>query len=116
VDNITLPDRTPERRKNARFHLRLPVTFWYASSGETAAGGFTRDISLGGIFVLSDECPEPGHPITVQVTFPPLQPRNGQLHLMCAGHVSRVWTGAQQRRGFAVSGWFSDEHLNPASR
>jgi hypothetical protein len=59
------------RRLDQRFTMNVPVRFmWKLSDGLESGEGRTRDISLRGVFVLADACPEAGSEVRVNVLLP----------------------------------------------
>jgi hypothetical protein len=58
-----------EKRKSTRYHLRLPVLFtWSDPSGAMQKeGGFTLDISMRGLRVISHLCAPAGADIAVEI-------------------------------------------------
>ncbi len=97
-----------ERRKAARFLLRVPVIFkWNDERGQSHEGtGFSRDVSTSGIFVMTDIRTPFGVAIELDVLLPPLQDSGTSLRLSAAGIVLRV-TDAEGPRGFASTSDFA---------
>ena len=60
-----------ERRKHTRFSLRLPVHFEYQDQEGVVYGekGFTRDISLQGVYVYAESPPPTDAEINLVVYF-----------------------------------------------
>jgi hypothetical protein len=57
-----------DRREVARFDLSVPVHYTWKVAGAQADGqGKTRDISLLGIFVITDACPSAGSGVRLNV-------------------------------------------------
>jgi hypothetical protein len=60
-----------ERRKTARYRMGVPVIFdWRTSqSGRSQGTGFTRDVSLDGVYIVTDAamCPPPNAEIEVEI-------------------------------------------------
>jgi hypothetical protein len=96
-----------EYRRSPRFSLRLPVlTRWTDVTGKECQGaGFSRDICLSGIFIVSSEPPPKGTPIFVTVVLPNPRAAAQELHLRSKGFVVRVEQG--EATGFAVNCDFS---------
>jgi hypothetical protein len=59
-----------DKRAYERFSIRLEVTFAYAGAEHTA---FSRDIGLGGMFVLSEAKVPFGAEVEVRLSLPTLQ-------------------------------------------
>jgi PilZ domain len=93
-----------ERRKAARYGLRVPVLFSWEDTQPKQDGGFTRDISASGAYVLCEKscCPTPGDTVAIQLILPPIANMEGQgMKLNFEGQVLR--TGDfQEESGFAV--------------
>jgi hypothetical protein len=81
---------------------------WRDESGNCQQGaGFTRDISAGGIFVLSDVCPPEETQVWCEVMLPPLQQRKSMKRLRAAGpvlRISRASAADEAPNGFAIHG------------
>ena len=97
-----------DRRRASRFQLRLPVlTQWTNVEGNVRhGGGFTRDISLLGLFLVSSEAPPQATTINVTVMLPNPRAGSQELRLQSVGSVVRV---EQERSisGYAISCSFS---------
>ena len=96
-----------EYRRSPRFRLRLPVlSRWTDIEGKERHGaGFSRDICLLGVFVVSSEPPPQGTPIFVTVVLPNPRAASQDLHLRSMGLVVRVEQG--EANGYAISCEFS---------
>jgi len=97
-----------ERRTSSRFQLRLPVlTQWNDVNGQLRyGGGFSRDICVRGVFVLSSDAPPNGKTVTVTVILPNPGQGNRDVQLRCVGSVVRVEHGGRNA-GYAVQCDFS---------
>lgn len=93
-----------ERRGSARYSLWLPVVFQSSESGQNTYGGFTRDVSSAGAFIVASQCPPAGAQVVLQVVVPV---HAGTVMLECMGQVTRVQS-EQGCSGFAVSGSFDE--------
>lgn len=71
-------------------------------------GGFTRDISTGGLFVLCDVSPPLETVLTLSVLLPPLQAALPFLRLTGEGQVVRV---GMKQTGFAAASEFDPNLL-----
>lgn len=62
-----------ERRRAARYELRVPVLFSGEDSGPKHAG-FTRDVSASGAYILCEESryPAQGDTVEIQLILPPV--------------------------------------------
>jgi len=99
-----------EQRKFPRYRLLAPVIFtWTDTSGlSQARGGFARDISPGGLFVLCGTSPPLETALTLEVLLPPLKDSPTLLRLKGEGKVVRV---ATQPTGFGAAGEFDPNLL-----
>ncbi len=90
-----------ERRKTARYQLRVPVIIqWNNQEGaRQQGGGFSRDISTGGVFVLCNASPPTNTAISLEVLLPPLEAAAQGLRLQAGGEIVRV-----EETGFAAAG------------
>ncbi len=84
--------RKEERRQQSRYGLRARVDFrWKDREKIYRQGeGFTRDISLTGMFVYADSHPPPRADIRVEVFFSPLSEGVSALQMSAKAHVLRV--------------------------
>ena len=99
-------DRTwmVEHREATRYLVRVPVIFTLHNGEEITAGGFTRDVSALGIYVLCDrsQCPSPGSALSVEVLLPPLETNIHSLQLRAEGRTVRI-NGPNEQSGFALA-------------
>lgn len=106
-----------ERRKAARYGLRVPVLFSWEGTQPKQAGGATRDISTLGAYVLCEKscCPVQGDTVAIQLTLPPVANMEAQgMKLNFKGQVLR--TGDfEEESGFAVLADYGME-LNTGSK
>lgn len=95
-----------ERRNSTRYPLRLPVVFSPAEGGgQNYVGGFTRDVSTTGVYVVVSEendSPPLYSTISLRVMLPPLERHAHGLQLETEGYVIRVNDQLEQI-GFAAS-------------
>jgi hypothetical protein len=107
-----------DRRGSVRFELHMPVICrWKDHQGnQHEIGGFSRDISTAGMFVLSSGLPPDGTDVSVEVLLPPLGGATSRgLQLRSVGEVVRVEQG-EAATGFAVRCEFgSVDELKPKS-
>ena len=98
-----------ERRRSLRFRLQLPVlTQWTDEEGHAQfGGGFTRDVCLRGVFVISSKLPPHGAMIGVTIVLPNAQAGSQELRLCSDGSVVRV-EKAGRTVGYAISCDFTD--------
>ena len=106
------------RRRSVRFELQVPVICrWKDHQGSAhEIGGFSRDISTAGLFVLSSMPPPDGTDVSVEVLLPALGGDTSRgLRLQSEGEVVRVEHG-EAETGFAVRCEFgSVDDLEPKS-
>lgn len=97
-----------DRRRSSRFQLRLPVlTKWADGKGQSHyGGGFSRDISLRGVFVMSSEPPPEATMISVTVVLPNVREGSQELQLQSVGSVVRV------EQSGAITGYAIDCHFS----
>lgn len=97
-----------QQRESVRFHLRLPVIFGWndEQAGRQQNGGFTRDISTGGLFVYSLIPPPSGVTVELEVMLPPLEESGHGVRLRAKGRVLRIERKGE-RTGFAATGDFN---------
>lgn len=105
-----LPPPITQRRATVRYKLCLPVIFHWSDGGEQTGGGFTKNVALDGVFVVSSKCPPVGCDVRIVVLLPPPDGRGGELRIECVGKVTRVVSGTGGN-GFGVQGLFDDDHL-----
>jgi len=99
------------RRAAVRYSLRLPVIFrWSDETGDHTEGGFTRDVALDGVFIVSSKCPPIGSDVRIEVLFPSPNEGNGEMRIECIGKVMRAVNNSTCT-GFGVWGQFDDDHL-----
>ena len=92
-----------ERRTSRRFSLVLPVLFRWTDTTEHYDVGHCANAGLGGMFVLSANCPPLGTPLEIEMNIPAFDLVPRQCQLRYTGKVMRV-EGCGQLRGFAVVG------------
>lgn len=81
---------------------------WKDERGNLQQGqGFARDLSAGGLFLLSRSCPPAGVPIQFEAWLPALDPGSRILRMQGEGRVLRVETAVEadgeQWEGFAAT-------------
>jgi hypothetical protein len=97
-----------ELRRFVRYRLDLPVTYmWRDARGESErAAGFTWDISMGGMFVVSSQCPPPQSQVWCEVILPRSYTSDAARQLRAAGPVLRTSasTADDHPSGFVIHG------------
>jgi hypothetical protein len=106
IELAPLSFQMSERRGSARYSLWLPVIFQWDDDASYSHGGFTRNVSTAGVFVVSSQCPPLNAQVSMQVVVPAPRHR-GTVKLECVGKVTRV-EGTPECGGFAVSGSFDE--------
>jgi hypothetical protein len=93
-----------EARNFTRSRLGVPVVYsWKDQQGTSRqAGGYTRDISPAGMFLLSPACPPVGTPVVLEAFLPALSPSAANWQMETQGQVVRV-EPTEGVRGFAVA-------------
>jgi hypothetical protein len=96
-----------QQRESVRFPIRVPVIFRWndEQSGRQQNGGFTRDISTGGLFVYSPIPPSSGVTVELEVMLPPLEESGHGVRLRSEGRVLRIERKGGHT-GFAATGDF----------
>lgn len=92
-----------ERRRATRYPLHAPVVFQWMDGEERnqQGGGFTRDISTCGVFVLCEAPPPEAVGIALEILLPPFAADTPGLRLKGKGEVVRA-EQTQPMCGFAV--------------
>ena len=95
-------------RKHSRYELGIPVTFFWKDAEETQHEGIglTRDIGVGGLFVLTTSPPPLQSVVKLKAFLPPGKNAVPALQIRGQGRVVRVDAahGGEPRAGFAVAG------------
>ena len=89
------------RRRSVRFELQMPVVCRWRDDQDRQCetGGFSRDIGVAGLFVLSSVLPPEGVAVTLKVLLPALgRASSSGLQLQSEGKVVRI----EAATGFAV--------------
>jgi hypothetical protein len=96
-----------QQRKAVRFQIRLPVIFRWSDEqgGRQQNGGFTRDISTGGLFIYSLIPPPLGVTVEFEVVLPALEESGHGVRLRSEGRVLRIERRGEHT-GFAATGDF----------
>lgn len=82
-----------ERRRARRFTLGIPVIFEWKDERQVQCGGagFSRDISIHGLFVLTaSEAPPLATRLELTVLLPSLDQKGPGLRLRASGNIVRV--------------------------
>ncbi len=97
-----------ERRTRKRFALVLPVVFHWRDGMDHSAVGYCRNVGLGGIFIVTGDCPPVGVEIKIEVVVPAFDPAPKEILFRHTGRVTRI-QACKDLLGFAVVGKFEDE-------
>jgi len=97
-----------EIRKFERYRLDLPVTYmWRRPKGDCELGaGFAWDISVGGMFVVTSQCPPLATQVWCEVMLPQSHTHEAVRKLRAAGPVVRTLASGVEDRpgGFVIYG------------
>ena len=87
-------------RQNKRYRLKASVMFcWEKSDGSSIrCEGYSRDISAGGVFVLTADRLPSGTAVQLEITLPSLREKQPGAFLRSRGHVVR-----SEETGFAAA-------------
>lgn len=101
-----------ERRRHTRYQLRIMTVYAWRDRGKNSyrEAGFTRDISIGGLFVLSSLTLPLGTTLSLEISLPPVEPGTPGLRLTFDGVVTRN-VKSNVDAGFAVVGDFR-QHIS----
>ncbi len=101
-----------ELRKANRYHLNVPVVFWWPEAdGLSERGcGITQDISSSGVFVLTATPPPLGARIEIDILLPSRGAASPGGRLNGEGFVLRLQRSPMRPVGFAASVQFYQEH------
>jgi PilZ domain len=99
-----------ERRTRNRFRLVLPVVFRWSDGTEHSAVGYCRNIGLGGVFIVTGDCPPVDIEIEIDVVVPAFDPEPKEILFRHTGRVIRI-QACEDLLGFAVAGQFDDENV-----
>jgi hypothetical protein len=97
---------TVEQRRSPRFEVHVPVIFgWVDESGtQREGGGFTRDISEGGVFTWCEgDCPPCGSSIHIALLLPGIEPTSKAWRMESTGHVVRMVNDVPASKGFVAT-------------
>ena len=92
-------------RAKQRVELRLPVLFeWREAGRKHHAPGLTRDVSSGGLYVVSQFCPPLTQITRCHLVLPALHPETKDLvyEAVLIGRIKRIDYEADRQVGFAV--------------
>lgn len=73
-----------------------------------SAVGYCRNVGLGGIFIVTGDCPPVGVEIKIEVVVPAFDPAPKEILFRHTGRVTRI-QACKDLLGFAVVGKFEDE-------
>ena len=96
-----MPRPKPERRSLGRTSARIPVSI-NSSKGEIKAVGYTRDLSMSGIFLYTDSQIRQGTELEMVLILPPELTHGETRWVCCQAAVVRVESGGSDG-GFGVA-------------
>jgi hypothetical protein len=99
-----------ERRIFARFRLLFPVVFHWKEEKPYSGVGYSRNIGVGGAFIVSSYCPPLGSQIEIDVVVPAFDRWPAEISFRHTGRVVRIQP-TEDLLGFAVAGEFKSETL-----
>lgn len=107
-----------DRRQQRRFDLNAPVKFSWGEPESIHGQGTTRDVSEGGIFVVTDTLPPAGVAVDCEVSFS--FDDDSRIQMRTKGTVVRIETetAGGHARGFAAVTqvlWLKNPAFNPTS-
>jgi hypothetical protein len=104
----SVPDQKMEARTSVRYRFgTLAVFSWEGQAGNRLKGeGITRDISVGGAYILTPTCPPPKAVIQLEIFLTSPGTTGRSLRIVTEGRVLRVehQANSKARGGFAVGG------------
>lgn len=99
-----------EQRAAVRYKLRLPVIFYWNDGQDHVGAGFTSDVALDGVLILSSTCPQLGFSVRIEMLIPSPDHIEEELRIECVGTVTHV-VELVGYVAFGVQGTFDDDHL-----
>jgi hypothetical protein len=104
----SVPNKKMEARASVRYRFGTPAVFsWEGFAGSRLKGeGVTRDISVGGAYILTSTCPPCEIVIQLEIFLSSPATSGRQVKIATEGRVLRVEHPAEStaRGGFAVVG------------
>ena len=101
-----------ERRTRSRFQLVFPVIFHWRDGTAHSAIGYCRNIGLGGIFIVTSNCPPMNSEMEIDVVVPAFAPAPSEIVFRHTGRAVRIQT-CENLVGFAVAGEFQHDNEAP---
>ena len=100
-----------ERRKAARYRLRLPVTFHWRDGESCTETGLTSDVGAEGALIHSGMSPPLGSDVLVELLLPLPGRSNERLLIAATARVTRI-VDDPSGCAFGVHGKFKDEQID----
>lgn len=104
----SVPNQKMEARASIRYRFGTPAVFsWEGQAGARLKGeGITRDISVGGAYILTPTCPPPHVVIQLEIFLTSAGTTGHSVTIATEGRVLRVEHPAESKAGggFAVAG------------
>jgi hypothetical protein len=101
-----------ERRTRSRFQLVFPVIFHWRDGTAHSAIGYCRNIGLGGIFIVTSNCPPINSEMEIDVVVPAFAPAPSEILFRHTGRAIRI-QACEDLVGFAVAGEFEHDTVIP---
>jgi len=101
-----------ERRTRSRFQLVFPVIFHWLDGTSHSAVGYCRNIGLGGIFIVTSNCPPIDSEMEIDVVVPAFSPAPSEILFRHTGRAVRI-QACEDLVGFAVAGEFEHDYEVP---
>ena len=112
--NAAPPPASPwiERRTRSRFQLVFPVIFHWCDGTAHSGIGYCRNIGLGGIFIVTSNCPPIDSEMEIDVVVPAFAPAPSEILFRHTGRAVRM-QACEDLVGFAVAGEFQHDNEVP---
>jgi hypothetical protein len=113
MPDAKIPGSKPERRSRQRVPARLPVSIT-AGKDTPPASGYTRDLSMSGIFLYTDSPIHPGSALEVVLILPPELTQGEKRWVCCQAAVVRVEGGREPgKSGYGVAASIQSMQILP---
>ena len=107
TQTASAPDQKMEARASVRYRFGTPAVFsWEGRAGGRLKGeGITRDISVGGAYILTPTCPPPDVVIQLEIFLTTPGASGHSVGIAAKGRVIRIEHAAESKApsGFAVA-------------
>jgi hypothetical protein len=103
----------PERRTRRRIPVRVPVSI-SSPQGSVQTSGYTRDLSMSGIFLYTDSQIQQGSELEMVLILPPELTQGEKRWVCCQAAVVRVERGkSPEKGGFGVAASIQSMEILP---